>query len=75
MMKNIKHNAAQVAAPSNLSLLHGDRFLHVCRLETSTAKTMKHLLVVLIVWMQRIQMMVRKKKAESESKGIGGGGE
>lgn len=64
MMKNIKHNAAQVAAPSNLSSSRGDRFLRVCGQETSTARTMKHLLVVLIVWMQRIQMTVREKETE-----------
>lgn len=29
MMKNIKHNAAQVAAPSNLSSSRADRFLRV----------------------------------------------
>lgn len=44
MMKNIKHNAAQVAAPSNLSSSRGDRFLRVCGKETSAARTMKHLL-------------------------------
>lgn len=47
MMKNIKHNAAQVAAPSNLSLSRGDRFLRVCAWETSSARTMKHLLAPL----------------------------
>lgn len=31
MMKNIKHNAAQVAAPSNLSSPGCDRFLRVSR--------------------------------------------
>lgn len=36
MMKNIKHNAAQVAAPSNLSSRRRDRFLAACaRQETS----------------------------------------
>lgn len=57
MMKNIKHNVAQVAAPSNLSLSRGDRFLRVCAWETSSARTMKHLLAPLRVWMQRIPMI------------------
>lgn len=57
MMKNIKHNAAQVAAPSNLSSSHADRFLRVCGKETGATRTMKHLLVLLVARKQRIQMM------------------
>ncbi len=64
MMKNIKHNAAQVAAPSNLSPSRCDRFLRVCGKETSVARTMKHLLVVLTVWTPRILMIEGVKETE-----------
>ena len=69
MMKNIKHNAAQVAAPSNLSSSRGDRFLRVCGEETSTARTMKRLLVELTVPTQRIQIMARVKETERVREG------
>lgn len=64
MMKNIKHNAAQVAAPSNLSSSRRDRFLRVCGKETSAARTMKHLLMVLAIWPRRIQMIEKVKETE-----------
>lgn len=53
-MKNIKHNAAQVAAPSNLSSPQRDRFLGACaRQETSkrTARRLVSLVGRLIVQM------------------------
>lgn len=68
MMKNIKHNAAQVAAPSNLSSSHADRFVRVCGKKTSATRTMKHLLVVLVVRKERIQMMESVKKVDKRQK-------
>lgn len=71
MMKNIKHNAAQVAAPSNLSSSRSDCFLRVCWWKTSTARTMKHLLVVLTVWTRRIQMMEGVKRDRKRGEIVG----
>lgn len=47
MMKNIKHNAAQVAAPSNLSSRRRDRFLAACVRQETSGRTARRLVTPL----------------------------